>query len=110
MQALIDEIVTFDGIAREYMALLLNASMEQRNLAVSISTIENKAVELSENATRNVEDANARANMYIILILSVALIVGVATTILLSRNVIRQLGKDPGVLAAIADRVAGGDF
>lgn len=110
MQALIDEIVIFDGISQDYMKLLLAATQGQHDMAARLSAIESKAAAISDASTRNVQAANAKATMYIMGILAVALVIGVATTILLSRNVLRQLGKDPGVLASLADRVAGGDF
>ena len=110
MEALIAEIGIFDGVAREYMELLLSAAQEQHELAAALAKIEQKATQLSSVATRLVQEANRSANIQIFALLAVAIVIGLSVTVLLSRNVIRQLGRDPGDLANIADRVAAGDF
>lgn len=110
LQELSNAVFAFDGIAQEYIKLLSVTAQSQRDLAAKLSAIKSRASALSANAVRNVEQANASATIYILSILAVALATCVVTALLLIRNVMRQLGKDPGVLASIADRVAGGDF
>lgn len=110
LQMLSNAVLAFDGIAQEYIKQLSVTAQSQRDLAAKLSAIKSRASALSANAVRNVEQANASATIYILSILAVALATCVVTALLLIRNVMRQLGKDPGVLASIADRVAGGDF
>lgn len=110
LQELSNAVFAFDGIAQEYIKLLSVTAQSQSDLAAKLSAIKSRASALSANAVRNVEQANASATIYILSILAVALATCVVTALLLIRNVMRQLGKDPGVLASIADRVAGGDF
>lgn len=110
LQMLSNAVLAFDGTAQEYIKQLSVTAQSQRDLAAKLSAIKSRASALSANAVRNVEQANASATIYILSILAVALATCVVTALLLIRNVMRQLGKDPGVLASIADRVAGGDF
>ena len=59
------------------------------------------------NAEADVIYDNSRATGIVLVILAVG--VAVLLTLLLVRNVLRQLGKDPGELNAIAHRVVDGD-
>ena len=52
----------------------------------------------------------ANARLAGIALLIFAVVVAVFLTLLLVRNVLRQLGKDPGELNAIAHRVVDGDY
>ena len=60
------------------------------------------------NAEADVMYGNSRATGIALVILAV--VVAVLLTLLLVRNVLRQLGKDPGELNAIAHRVVDGDY
>ena len=65
----------------------------------------------------NVNESNTAADkMYYnsrltgIILITAAILIAVVLTLLLVRNTIRQLGKDPGELNAVAHRVVNGDY
>ena len=66
---------------------------------------------------KNVDAANAeadvkfeRSNMIGIILTVLSILISVLLTIMIVRNSVRQLGKDPGELNAIARRVVDGDY
>ena len=66
---------------------------------------------------KNVDAANAeadvkfeRSNMIGIILTVLSILISVLLTIMIVRNSVRQLGKDPGELNAIAHRVVDGDY
>ena len=68
-------------------------------------------------AKKNADDMNveadamfARSNMIGIGLTMLSILIAVGLTILIVRNTVRQLGKDPGELNAIAHRVVDGDY
>ena len=104
------------GISRqnrtdEAVALLLGDS---RKSYLELSAQLN---ELVAQARKNAEDRSAEgdemyenSNMVGTIMTVLAILIAVLLTILIVRNAVRQLGKDPGELNAIARRVVDGDY
>ena len=104
------------GISRqnrtdEAVALLLGDS---RKSYLELSAQLN---ELVAQARKNAEDRSAEgdemyenSNMVGTIMTVLAILIAVLLTILIVRNAVRQLGKDPGELNAIALRVVDGDY
>ena len=100
-----------DNNAGEAAVLLMGESREQYQhlsdaLGAAIKPIMQNIGKA--NAEADVIYDNSRATGIVLVILAVG--VAVLLTLLLVRNVLRQLGKDPGELNAIAHRVVDGDY
>ncbi len=65
---------------------------------------------LSSSAANSISVMRASSATQMFITAALALLLGVGVALGLSRNVQKQLGKDPGQLAAIAARVSAGDF
>ncbi len=93
------------------MALLLGESAtayDNMSTAMSELTklIEQRADHLSENASTAYETSRLIG----IILAAASLSLSIVLTLLMVRNVLNQLGKDPGELDAIAQRVVDGDY
>ena len=100
-----------DNNAGEAAVLLMGESREQYQHLSDALDVAIKAVMQDTdkaNAEADVMYGNSRATGIVLVILAVG--VAVLLTLLLVRNVLRQLGKDPGELNAIAHRVVDGDY
>ncbi len=95
----------------EALALLMGESRTQYGIMSDSldATIRAVLVDTDKiNTEADVMYNNARRTGMILV--AAALLIAVALTILIVRNVLRQLGKDPGELNAIAQRVVDGDY
>ena len=95
----------------EALALLMGESRTQYGIMSDSldGTIRAVLVDTDKiNTEADVMYNNARRTGMILV--AAALLIAVALTILIVRNVLRQLGKDPGELNAIAQRVVDGDY
>ena len=100
-----------DNNAEEAAVLLMGQSREQyRHLSDALGAAIKAVMQDTgkANAEADVMYGNSRATGIALVILAV--VVAVLLTLLLVRNVLRQLGKDPGELNAIAHRVVDGDY
>ena len=93
------------------VTLLLGESFKQYNLMSTaldntINAIKQQVKQVNDDA--DVMYGNSRLTG--IILIAAAILIAVIVTLLLVRNTIRQLGKDPGELNAIARRVVGGDY
>ncbi|EQN48364.1 hypothetical protein HMPREF0326_05766 [Desulfovibrio sp. 3_1_syn3] len=93
------------------VTLLLGESFKQYNLMSealdnTINAIKQQVKQVNDDA--DVMYANSRLTGIILIV--AAILIAVILTLLLVRNTIRQLGKDPGELNGIAHRVVGGDY
>ena len=61
-------------------------------------------------ASKECDDLYATSKKLIIILLAAALIAGTLTVVFIIRSTHKQLGKDPGELNSIADRVVQGDY
>ncbi|AMD90479.1 methyl-accepting chemotaxis protein [Desulfovibrio fairfieldensis] len=93
------------------ITLLLGESLKQYNLMSAALDNTIGAVKQHVNQVNNDADAmydNSRLTGIILIV--GAILIAVFLTLLLVRNTIRQLGKDPGELNGIAHRVVNGDY
>ena len=100
-----------DNNTEEAAVLLMGQSREQYRHLSDALDVAIKAVMQDTgkaNAEADVMYGNSRTTGIVLVILAV--VVAVLLTLLLVRNVLRQLGKDPGELNAIAHRVVDGDY
>ena len=110
MKTVIASVHAYEQSLLTYTKQLSVTGAVQAELSAQLETLKQQADTLSSLATASVQEANASADFLIIAISGLALVVGALVTLFLSRSVMNQLGKDPGELAHVADRVAGGDF
>ena len=110
MKTVIASVHAYEQSLLTYTKQLSVTGAVQAELSAQLETLKQQADTLSSLATASVQEANASADFLIIAICGLALVVGALVTLFLSRSVMNQLGKDPGELAHVADRVAGGDF
>ena len=110
MKTVIANVHAYEQSLLTYTKQLSVTGAVQAELSAQLETLKQQADTLSSLATASVQEANASADFLIIAICGLALVVGALVTLFLSRSVMNQLGKDPGELAHVADRVAGGDF
>ena len=93
------------------VALLLGESLKDYDMMST--ALDNTITAIKKNV--NESDAVAdrmydNSRLTGIILITAAILIGVILTLLLVRNTIRQLGKDPGELNAIAHRVVDGDY
>ena len=110
MKTVIASVHAYEQSLLTYTKQLSVTGAVQAELSAQLETLKQQADTLSSLATASVQEANASADFLIIAICGLALVVGALVTLFLSRSVMNQPGKDPGELAHVADRVAGGDF
>ena len=67
------------------------------------TAVTNLAITLFNNVSQSVRSQLAIASI-------VAVILGILLTIIISRNIMKQLGTDPGQLSVMAERVTNGDY
>lgn len=101
---------SLSGQGEEALKLLLDSIKLYYMIGGTLENI--TTIVLKDTATINSNIDEMYANALTISIASVicAVLIAVALTILLVRNTITQLGKDPGELNAIAKRVVDGDY
>ncbi len=93
------------------VALLLGESLKDYDMMSTALDNTINAIKKNVNESDAVADRmydNSRLTG--IILITAAILIGVILTLLLVRNTIRQLGKDPGELNAIAHRVVDGDY
>ncbi len=96
--------------AQAYVELISQMGTHLKSMAALFLEVEAGATELAVFGVKQVQEGNSRANDVILAVCVVAMLCGIAITLLLSRNVMHQLGKDPGELNVIARRVVDGDY
>ena len=90
--------------------LLGDAQKAYDNMSTAMASltkfIEQRADHLSDNALKTY----TTSRLVGIILTAISLSLSIALTLLMVRNVLRQLGKDPGELNGIAQRVVDGDY
>ena len=93
------------------VALLLGESLKDYDMMST--ALDNTITAIKKNVNENDAAADRmydNSRLTGIILITAAILIGVILTLLLVRNTIRQLGKDPGELNAIAHRVVDGDY
>ena len=95
----------------EAVTLLLGESYKQyRQLSEALNVLSAAARKNAESMSAHGDEMYEQSNMIGMSLAVLAILVAVTLTILIVRNTIRQLGKDPGELNSIAHRVVNGDY
>ena len=81
---------------------------EQSNKGVQYALQESTAV--ANLSTKLFNDVSATVRTQLVIASIVAILLGILLTILISRNIMKQLGTDPGELSVLAERVTKGDY
>ncbi len=97
-------------LAVQYLEVQADVGSIQVEVSGSVSSVLEQATRLSEAGTGAVQDSNSVVTTAVLGVTALALLLGIAVALYISTSVNRQLGIDPGDLAVLADRVAGGDF
>ena len=101
---------TFCTQIQDYVATVTDSKKALANLVPIFRQLEADVTQLAEAGVVAVQQANSQAIVISGIICLIALVCGIVITLLLSRNVTRQLGKDPGELEQLADRIVKGDY
>ncbi len=110
MTAVTENMNNYYPKAQAYVELMAEMDANLASMVELFRAVEAGAMELAVFGAAQVQEGNATANNAIMAFCVVAMLLGIVITVLLSRNVIHQLGKDPGELSVIARRVADGDY
>ncbi|AMD90468.1 methyl-accepting chemotaxis protein [Desulfovibrio fairfieldensis] len=95
----------------EAVQLLLGDShTSYRKLSDALNALVAAAKKNADGMNAEADAMFARSNMIGIGLTMLSILIAVGLTILIVRNAVRQLGKDPGELNAIAHRVVDGDY
>ena len=81
---------------------------EQSNKGVQYALQESTAV--ANLSIKLFNDVSATVRTQLVIASIVAILLGILLTILISRNIMKQLGTDPGELSVLAERVTKGDY
>ena len=95
---------------RDYAVSVTSSKRALAELVPIFSQLEADISNLTSQGVQNVQAANSQAITVSGAICLIALLCGIAITLLLSRNVMHQLGKDPGELEQLAGRIVKGDY
>ena len=95
---------------RDYAVSVTSSKRALAELVPIFSQLEADISNLTLQGVQNVQAANSQAITVSGAISLIALLCGIAITLLLSRNVMHQLGKDPGELEQLAGRIVKGDY
>ncbi len=110
MGVVVKEAANYVPMAQTYMDFIRQRGADMRILGEQFRKVEANSTELSSFGVQQVQQSNHNANYVIIGFCAVAMLCGIFITSFISRNVMQQLGKDPGELNAIALRVVDGDY
>ena len=108
-----DKLVTISRQNRteEAVNLLLGESYkEYRQLSDALNALSAATRKNAESMSAHGDEMYEQSNMIGMSLAVLAILVAVTLTILIVRNTVRQLGKDPGELNIIAHRVVDGDY
>ena len=95
----------------EAVKLLLGDSRQvYRDLSAQLNELVTAARKNAESNSAQGDEMYANSNMVGTALTVLAILIAVLLTVLVVRNTVRQLGKDPGELNAIAHRVVDGDY
>ena len=95
----------------EAVKLLLGDSRQvYRDLSAQLNELVTAARKNAESNSAQGDEMYANSNMVGTALTVLAILIAVLLTVLVVRNTVRQLGKDPGELNAIARRVVDGDY
>ena len=95
---------------RAMMLMMGESRREYEQLCESLDAATKAVMEDTDKANVEADVMYSNARLAGIALLIFAVVVAVFLTLLLVRNVLRQLGKDPGELNHIAHRVVDGDY
>ena len=87
-----------------------NRLQEQKRIAAFVEETTEHGEKLSDYMQIRITDAAATAYRMLAIAGLFTLLTGMLTAFFLSRNVARQLGADPALLATVAQRVTDGDY
>lgn len=91
---------------------LLNGESQStyNEIAKWIDQLVQTQIKNTEQAKVDADSVYSSSRNWVIIFLIVAILIAIVTAFFIIRNVLGQLGKDPGELVAIAHRVSSGDF
>ena len=95
---------------RDYAVSVTSSKRALAELVPIFRQLEADISNLAKQGVQNVQEGNSQAIAISGAICLIALLCGIAITLLLSRNVMHQLGKDPGELEQLAGRIVKGDY
>ena len=111
---LVNKVISIIGdYEKEFKQMIANTNAAQQlygNFRELFVKMVASGVELSRNATANLLTTGNVTELSMLVGTGVIMVLCVLIALLLARNVLAQLGKDPGELVTIAKRVTGGDY
>ena len=110
METLAGAVEKYASHATAYVDLVSGEATALKATGRAFREVENLAMELSGFGVAQVQKDNAKAKMVILSFTLIGVLIGILIILWLSRDVMRQLGKDPGELNNLAGRVVNGDY
>lgn len=110
MGVVVQAAAQYVPVAQAYVDFMRQRGADMRDMGQQFKKIEADSTALSAFGVQQVQKSNDDANFITIVLCVVALLCGIVITFFISRNVMRQLGKDPAELNAVARRVVNGDY
>ena len=110
METLAGAVEKYASHATAYVDLVSGEATALKATGRAFREVENLAMELSGFGVVQVQKDNAKAKMVILSFTLIGVLIGILIILWLSRDVMRQLGKDPGELNNLAGRVVNGDY
>lgn len=110
MTAVVAEVEKFAPRLQEYVEFVGQRRTRLLSMAGMFREVDAISTELSKYGVKQVQEGNEQTNRAIIGFCGVEILISIFITLFLTRNVNRQLGKDPGELNTIARRVVEGDY
>ena len=96
---------------KEAMELLNGKAIElYGGIDAKLTEVIRLASEGADNASVEGDKAYDASRTMVISLIVIAMVLAMGLTVLIVRNTLRQLGKDPGILGALAAEVAGGNL
>ena len=99
-----------DELEKAKALMLGNSETAYRELSDKLTALSSAAKNNAESMSAQGDAMYENSNMIGTALTVLAILIAVVLTLLLVRNTIRQLGKDPGELNGIAHRVVEGDY
>ena len=99
-----------DELEKAKALMLGNSETVYRELSDKLTALSSAAKNNAESMSAQGDAMYENSNMIGTALTVLAILIAVVLTLLLVRNTIRQLGKDPGELNGIAHRVVEGDY
>lgn len=108
--AMLKQFEEYSGLIAQYIDQQVNMGSLREQVSRLVFSLQEQAAKLSASGTAAVQETNSMVNGVVLGVTLLALLLGIGVALYISTSVHRQLGVDPGELAVLADRVAGGDF